>query len=105
MEKLNYTNISSMYYPSEDFVPGPLPLLSEGKMQNLFDLMKYFCVAGAMSLFTLLYVTPILGLIYYLFFWSQETSLDGVKYYKCVSIYFTQRRFCQKHILASSSRQ
>ena len=40
MEKLNYTNISSMYYPSDDFVPGPLPLLSEGKMQNLFDLMK-----------------------------------------------------------------
>ena len=25
-----------------------------------------------MSFFTLIYVTPIIGLIYYLFFWSQE---------------------------------
>ena len=31
-------------------------------------------IVGAMSLFTLLYVTPILGLIYYLFFWGQATK-------------------------------
>jgi len=44
--------------PDERLVPGPLPLLSE----------------GAMSFFTLIYVGPILGLIYYLFFWRTRAE-------------------------------
>ena len=38
-----------------------------------------------MSLFTLLYVAPILGIIYYLFFWSRGRPTGGA----CVCIFYT----------------
>ena len=38
-----------------------------------------------MSLFTLLYVAPILGIIYYLFFWSRGRPTGGA----CVSAFYT----------------
>ena len=78
--------------PDERFVPGPLPLLSEGVVLWLYiiddspplgaferiytrgiPLSKNIFI-GAMSFFTLIYVGPILGLIYYLFFWRTRTE-------------------------------
>ena len=69
------------FVPDEDFIPGPLPLISEGFLKKQFSLKIQHFNAGAMSFFTLIYVTPILGLIYYLFFWSRSTR-PGVS---CVS--------------------
>ena len=52
------------------------PILQSG----LWIKLCMYC-PGAMSLFTLLYVAPILGIIYYLFFWSRGRPTGGA----CVS--------------------
>jgi len=44
--------------PDDDLQPGPLPLITE----------------FTMSLFTLLYVGPILTIMYYLFCWGKSTA-------------------------------
>ena len=73
------------YVPDEDFIPGPLPLLSEGFLSSSLASQPVYVICmycpGAMSLFTLLYVAPILGIIYYLFFWSRGRPTGGA----CVS--------------------